>query len=80
MSDCGNDGGMHLLILLLNKKGLTKAAGGVALSCEMAHLATVVAALTKITRHVLGIFSPLAVVLELHLDLFPIQRTLVVAN
>lgn len=67
-----NGDGMRLWILLLNRKRVTIAACGVALSGEMAHLATVVTTLTKITRQVLRIFSPLVVILELHLDLLPI--------
>lgn len=79
-SGCVNGDGMRLWILLLNRKWLTIAASGVALSGEMAHLATVVTTLTKITRQVLRIFSPLVVILELHLDLLPIQRTLIITK
>lgn len=79
-SDCETCDGMRPLILLLNKAGLTIAAGRVALSGEMAHLATVVTALTKITRQVLRIFSPLVVILELHLYLLPVEGTLIVAE
>lgn len=79
-SGCGTDGGRRLWILLLNKSGLTIVAGGVALSGEVAHLATVVTALTKITRQVLRIFPPLVVILELHLDLLPVQGALIVTK